>query len=129
MKIKTGLIYSLMAVSVLFPGDMVYAASKCFVCAKTVYPTEQIKVSNHDFHKECFKCSVCEKMLNISAYRLVNKQLYCLADAPRPAPRDKSNIAVKSITPVATKSETAATITSETTARSQPATQTAEDIQ
>ena len=38
--------------------------AKCPKCGKTVYMAEEVLAEGHKWHKLCFKCSVCGKMLD-----------------------------------------------------------------
>ncbi|GFR92271.1 LIM and SH3 domain protein [Elysia marginata] len=50
---------------------------KCEVCAKSVYPQEQIEAGQRFFHKTCFKCSVCNMTLKLQNYSQADKVLFC----------------------------------------------------
>lgn len=41
---------------------------KCHICTKTVYPMEYIGASDKAFHKACFRCKSCNKMLSQNDY-------------------------------------------------------------
>lgn len=38
--------------------------SKCPCCDKTVYMAEEVVAAGQKYHKMCFKCSSCNKMLD-----------------------------------------------------------------
>lgn len=38
--------------------------NKCAVCQKTVYPQEEVAFDSKFYHKECFKCSICDKTID-----------------------------------------------------------------
>ena len=38
--------------------------AKCPKCGKTVYMAEEVLAEGHKWHKLCFKCSECGKMLD-----------------------------------------------------------------
>ena len=38
--------------------------AKCPVCNKTVYMAEEVVAAGQKYHKMCFKCSKCNKMLD-----------------------------------------------------------------
>eukprot|EP01111_Echinosteliopsis_oligospora_P010476 TRINITY_DN3266_c0_g1_i1.p1 TRINITY_DN3266_c0_g1~~TRINITY_DN3266_c0_g1_i1.p1 ORF type:complete len:396 (+),score=112.65 TRINITY_DN3266_c0_g1_i1:149-1336(+) len=56
-------------------------AEKCTACAKTVYVAEKIVVEDKDdrktFHKNCLKCSHCQKVLSLGNYASMNGVFYC----------------------------------------------------
>lgn len=39
----------------------------CYVCAKTVYPAEQLSFEKNIFHADCFKCQNCSNKLNLNS--------------------------------------------------------------
>jgi len=45
---------------------------KCHICAKTVYPMEYIGASDKAFHKACFRCKTCNKMLSQNDYAVAH---------------------------------------------------------
>lgn len=54
------------------------AANKCVECGKSVYYAEQIKFKRDFYHKTCFKCDRCEKVLpNIAKAHDTNDQKFC----------------------------------------------------
>ncbi|KDR21409.1 LIM and SH3 domain protein Lasp [Zootermopsis nevadensis] len=54
-------------------------SKKCARCEKTVYPIEELKCLDKIWHKQCFKCQVCNMTLNMRNYKGFNKQPYCEA--------------------------------------------------
>ncbi|XP_063239117.1 LIM and SH3 domain protein Lasp [Bacillus rossius redtenbacheri] len=56
---------------------------KCSRCEKTVYPIEELKCLDKIWHKQCFKCQVCNMTLNMRNYKGFNKQPYCEAHIPK----------------------------------------------
>lgn len=56
---------------------------KCARCEKTVYPIEELKCLDKTWHKQCFKCQVCNMTLNMRNYKGFNKQPYCEAHIPK----------------------------------------------
>jgi len=50
---------------------------RCFICGKTVYLNEQLYAEKKVFHKTCFKCTTCKKVLNATSYKSVDLQIYC----------------------------------------------------
>lgn len=58
-------------------------SKKCARCEKTVYPIEELKCLDKIWHKQCFKCQVCNMTLNMRNYKGFNKQPYCEAHIPK----------------------------------------------
>merc|ERR1712002_1456112 len=50
---------------------------KCPRCGKSVYAAEARAVGELSFHKECFKCSMCNKMLDSTNQNCHERVLYC----------------------------------------------------
>ncbi|XP_045108095.1 muscle LIM protein Mlp84B-like isoform X2 [Portunus trituberculatus] len=50
---------------------------KCPKCGKSVYHAEARVVGDISFHKECYKCSMCNKMLDSTNSNLHENVLYC----------------------------------------------------
>lgn len=50
---------------------------KCPKCGKSVYHAEARVVGDISFHKECYKCSMCNKMLDSTNCNLHENVLYC----------------------------------------------------
>ncbi|XP_040845032.1 F-actin-monooxygenase MICAL2 isoform X1 [Ochotona curzoniae] len=40
----------------------------CYFCEKRVYVMERLSAEGHFFHRECFRCSVCDTTLRLAAY-------------------------------------------------------------
>ncbi|XP_058519356.1 F-actin-monooxygenase MICAL2 isoform X7 [Ochotona princeps] len=40
----------------------------CYFCNKRVYVMERLSAEGHFFHRECFRCSVCDTTLRLAAY-------------------------------------------------------------
>ncbi|XP_037077130.1 LIM and SH3 domain protein Lasp-like [Pollicipes pollicipes] len=59
-------------------------SKKCGKCAKTVYPTEELKCLDKVWHKGCFRCWECGMALNMRNYKGFNKLPYCEAHIPKP---------------------------------------------
>ena len=53
------------------------ANPKCFVCAKTVYAQEKVVAGGRAFHKACFRCADCNRVLKPSDFCNVNDKFYC----------------------------------------------------
>lgn len=53
------------------------APDGCIVCGKTVYPMEKISADNKIFHKTCFKCKECGKILSLGTYASLSGTYYC----------------------------------------------------
>eukprot|EP01119_Soliformovum_irregulare_P001837 TRINITY_DN1165_c0_g1_i1.p1 TRINITY_DN1165_c0_g1~~TRINITY_DN1165_c0_g1_i1.p1 ORF type:complete len:436 (-),score=117.40 TRINITY_DN1165_c0_g1_i1:60-1367(-) len=56
---------------------------KCYICSKTVYPTERLAPNNKVMHKACFKCKECNSVLRLDAYCLNNGTFFCRSDYER----------------------------------------------
>ncbi|KAH3732217.1 LIM domain and actin-binding protein 1 [Pelomyxa schiedti] len=51
---------------------------KCKACQKTVYPLERVAAANKDvFHKTCFRCTECNKVLPTSGWSILHEKYYC----------------------------------------------------
>lgn len=48
----------------------------CYMCSKTVYPTERIAPNQKVMHKTCFKCKTCNSTLSLNSYCLNNGIFY-----------------------------------------------------
>ncbi|XP_060843564.1 F-actin-monooxygenase MICAL3 isoform X10 [Rhopalosiphum padi] len=51
--------------------------SVCKSCEKTVYAMEQIKAERQVWHKNCFRCTTCNKQLTLDIYSSHEGILYC----------------------------------------------------
>ena len=49
-------------------ADMKTTTTSCRACTKTVYPMEALALDQAVFHKTCFKCSVCCKVITLGTY-------------------------------------------------------------
>ncbi|GFR11394.1 uncharacterized protein TNCT_201833 [Trichonephila clavata] len=49
----------------------------CKICNKHVYQMEKIKAAKSVFHKNCFRCKECNKLLNIDNYSSNEGDIYC----------------------------------------------------
>jgi hypothetical protein len=52
-------------------------APKCAKCDKNVYKAEEIRAANKTFHKLCFKCTNCNKLLETNILTEHQGDLYC----------------------------------------------------
>ena len=50
---------------------------KCVACGKTVYPQERFVNEKDIFHKSCFRCAHCNKVLGIGNFAALNGKYYC----------------------------------------------------
>jgi hypothetical protein len=53
------------------------AEKNCHACGKVVFQMEQIKAEKKFWHKNCFRCSECNKQLNVDTYQSNESVLYC----------------------------------------------------
>jgi len=51
--------------------------AKCPKCSQSVYAAEEVMVSNNKYHKGCFKCYMCNKMLELQNVTPHDVELYC----------------------------------------------------
>ncbi|GJP52392.1 hypothetical protein CLOM_g11513 [Closterium sp. NIES-68] len=51
--------------------------SKCKVCAKTVYPMEQLTANGIIFHKACFRCAHCKGTITLNSFSAIEGVPYC----------------------------------------------------
>lgn len=49
----------------------------CYSCEKKVYPLEFLSVDGNIYHKNCFKCLHCTKVLSLGNYASLKEKLYC----------------------------------------------------
>lgn len=52
-------------------------APKCAKCDKNVYMAEEVRAANKTFHKLCFKCTLCNKLLEPNSLTDHQGDLYC----------------------------------------------------
>ena len=50
---------------------------KCKKCGKTVYKAEEVISEAGIFHKQCFRCSACNKGLDSFTLTIHNENLFC----------------------------------------------------
>ena len=60
-----------------FGASLANSNSKCHICTKTVYAMEFMGASGKAFHKNCFRCKVCNGKLKQDTYATVNDGLFC----------------------------------------------------
>ncbi|XP_037045566.1 uncharacterized protein LOC119081000 isoform X2 [Bradysia coprophila] len=60
-----------------FNGVAAEAEKNCRACGKAVYKMEEMKAERNIWHKNCFKCSECNKQLNVDTYESHESILYC----------------------------------------------------
>ena len=53
------------------------AKNECVVCKKTAYTFEKIDVNGHVLHKNCAKCEVCNRKLNVGSIFITSEKVYC----------------------------------------------------
>ena len=53
------------------------AIKRCAKCDRMVYPIEELKCLDKLWHKNCFKCTICNMLLNMKNYKGFEKQPYC----------------------------------------------------
>eukprot|EP01110_Echinostelium_bisporum_P012242 TRINITY_DN660_c0_g1_i6.p1 TRINITY_DN660_c0_g1~~TRINITY_DN660_c0_g1_i6.p1 ORF type:complete len:223 (+),score=129.12 TRINITY_DN660_c0_g1_i6:53-721(+) len=58
---------------------------KCANCNKTAYPLESVTALDKAYHKGCFKCSVCNTILNLKNFKGVDGKIYCATHTPKPS--------------------------------------------
>ena len=52
-------------------------APKCAKCNKNVYMAEELRAANKTFHKLCFKCTLCSKLLEPNILTEHQGDLFC----------------------------------------------------
>jgi len=65
------------AVSEKFGGTPAPVSPKCHKCGKTVYATEKLEVDSRLFHKQCFRCQECGKVLSLGNFAGQKGEFYC----------------------------------------------------
>ncbi|XP_061724582.1 F-actin-monooxygenase MICAL3 isoform X1 [Cydia pomonella] len=50
---------------------------QCAACSRPVYAMERIKAEKRAWHKECFRCTQCNKQLTVETYQSDHTTLYC----------------------------------------------------
>ncbi len=51
---------------------------KCKACKQNVYKMEEIAAMDASWHKQCFTCDGCQRMLSVDGYEVKNDTPYCL---------------------------------------------------
>jgi len=62
--------------------------SSCAICAKSVYPIEEIKAMDKVYHKGCFKCQdpECSLTLSLKTFKGAGGKVYCQKHVPAAKP-------------------------------------------
>ncbi|VUZ52710.1 unnamed protein product [Hymenolepis diminuta] len=55
----------------------------CAACNKTVYPTEELRCLEKLWHKTCFRCQECNKVLTVQNFKGFGGKPYCYAHYPQ----------------------------------------------
>ncbi|KAF7259975.1 hypothetical protein EG68_02586 [Paragonimus skrjabini miyazakii] len=50
---------------------------KCYSCGTKVYPAEQLNILKRTYHRNCFRCGTCQKVLDISHFGVHEDIPYC----------------------------------------------------
>ncbi|TGZ60039.1 hypothetical protein CRM22_008791 [Opisthorchis felineus] len=50
---------------------------RCSACQKVVYPIEGLHVMDRIFHKSCFRCHKCQRILSVRTFNVGNGHPYC----------------------------------------------------
>ncbi|TGZ60018.1 hypothetical protein CRM22_008788 [Opisthorchis felineus] len=59
--------------------DGTQESSNCYRCATKVHPADQLCIMKRIYHKSCFKCGVCQRVLNSGRYGVHDGVPYCTA--------------------------------------------------
>jgi cysteine/glycine-rich protein len=59
------------------PTQIVAKNPKCYSCDNPVLFNERLELGEKIFHKDCFKCTVCSKKVDLSNFRKIKDVLYC----------------------------------------------------
>jgi len=60
-----------------FGGAALTGNQKCHMCSKTVYQNERVVASDKPFHKNCFRCKVCNNVLKTTDFCTVDDKFFC----------------------------------------------------
>ncbi|CAH0549095.1 unnamed protein product [Brassicogethes aeneus] len=82
--------------------------TNCKACYKTVFQMEQIKAEKAIWHKNCFRCTECNKQLNFDTYQSNEGNLYCkphfkslfapkVVEEDQNAPSDKPDLGLEEL--------------------------------
>ena len=50
---------------------------KCQVCKRTVYQLERLQADEKVYHKSCFRCSHCKKVVGLGTYAANKGEIFC----------------------------------------------------
>ena len=53
------------------------ASEVCYICEKTVFAMEKGEADGMVFHKNCFRCTTCNKVVGIGKYASLESKIYC----------------------------------------------------
>eukprot|EP00211_Chloroparvula_japonica_P000144 CAMPEP_0119155822 /NCGR_PEP_ID=MMETSP1310-20130426/51943_1 /TAXON_ID=464262 /ORGANISM="Genus nov. species nov., Strain RCC2339" /LENGTH=1266 /DNA_ID=CAMNT_0007148427 /DNA_START=44 /DNA_END=3844 /DNA_ORIENTATION=- len=56
---------------------MMKGAERCLQCGKRVYPMEKVVCDSKVLHKQCLRCSHCNKQLSLGNYASLEGQFFC----------------------------------------------------
>ncbi|KAL1502838.1 hypothetical protein ABEB36_007923 [Hypothenemus hampei] len=59
------------------PNRFVVITETCQSCTEKVYPLEKLSVHGNIYHKTCFKCMECSRILRMDSYTYNQGLLYC----------------------------------------------------
>lgn len=65
-RVAPGFISSLFANGLVEEQVAPVGPEKCFICSKTVYPTERVSANGKTMHKNCFRCTQCNTVLKLA---------------------------------------------------------------
>ena len=51
--------------------------AKCGKCGKTAYEAESVAVNGVRIHRACFRCTKCNMLMRLNAFRALDGVLYC----------------------------------------------------
>lgn len=55
----------------------------CAACNKPVYPTEELRCLEKIWHKNCFRCQACNKILSVQTFKSFGGKPYCSVHYPQ----------------------------------------------